>query len=109
MAVRFHFSKNIVVGRAPAGGQLPDARRALPDPSGVHVSTSQKIVVNGREYASVEDMPADDRKLYELAMGSSSTQGAPRRASALGRTALTALTVALLGLLAIALLYVLRR
>ena len=35
--------------------------------SDVNVRTEARIVVNGQEYASVDAMPADVRRLYELA------------------------------------------
>ena len=35
--------------------------------SDVKVRTKARIVVNGQEYASVDSMPADVRRLYELA------------------------------------------
>jgi len=35
--------------------------------SDVKVHTKARIVVNGQEYASVDAMPADVRRLYELA------------------------------------------
>jgi len=37
------------------------------DASNVEVHTKARIVVNGKEYASVDAMPVDVRRLYELA------------------------------------------
>jgi len=53
-----------LAGESPASG-APDGQ--------IRVRTKTRIVVNGKEYDNVSDMPADVRRLYQIAQVASGT------------------------------------
>jgi hypothetical protein len=99
MGMRVTFHKKIIINGREIGAPASAAenRPALESPGGVHVDPTRKIVVNGREYASVEEMPAELQQVYRDALAS----GNVKLRLGFGRT--VAAGAALLGLGAVAL------
>jgi hypothetical protein len=74
--VRAHYERAMSTLADRNGNGIPDILEMQPGQAGgktgdppVRIVTSQKLVINGRQYDSVEQMPAEDRRLLEEIQG----------------------------------------